>query len=356
MEFTVKQLKEKIKELGVKVPSSYRKDQLILLYEGALKIKGGGVGDTTPQKAVHLKYTPVIAYTDLNYVEHLSTFGWAITEVPNFNYVEIRDGLLSWINSVCPKFEINNKETWISKNIPYNLHGIFKNWVGHLEPIWKTREACIPIFEKIWKTDELLSSFDGFCLLSNTQGSKYYKQWMHCDQGKIWPQFACVQGVVNLYDNGSNDGGTLLMSGSHLKFKEYFDAHPIDGINSFNPIDPLDPILKDCPIYKPCLKAGEILLFDSRTFHCNIAPTSSNTRMCVYVSMQPRKYASESDLNKRVKLYETGRMTGHWCYGEFFNLSPVEPNPLYTKDLPKPTSIEIAPLNPVRKKLIGYPN
>jgi ectoine hydroxylase-related dioxygenase (phytanoyl-CoA dioxygenase family) len=175
---------------------------------------------------------------------------------------------------------------------------------------------------------------------------------MHSDQGRIVSHFACVQGAVNLYSNESEDGGTLLMQGSHSKFSEYCASHPIDGIKAFFPIDPEDSLLADCPVIKPCLNEGEILLWDSRTFHCNVTPVSQHPRMCIYVSMMPKSYAAEYELQKRRKLAQGGRMTGHWCYGPFFSINPKEPNPMYTKDLPQPQT-EIAEMTPARKALIG---
>lgn len=51
---------------------------------------------------------------------------------------------------------------------------------------------------------------------------------MHCDQGRTVPYSANIQGAINLFANGPEDGGTLLINNSHNKFTEYFERHPID--------------------------------------------------------------------------------------------------------------------------------
>lgn len=75
--------------------------------------------------------------------------------------------------------------------------------------------------------------------------------------------------------------------------------------------------------------------------------------MCTYVSYQPRSGATQEELNKRITLYQKGRMTGHWCYGPWFKETPEHPH-TYGKPYNKPPIIEIAPLTPIRKRLIGY--
>jgi len=122
------------------------------------------------------------------------------------------------------------------------------------------------------------------------------------------------------------------------------------------------PLLASRPLIKICAPKGSIILFDSRTFHCGVAPFGSvlredNTprfRMCNYVSMQPRSSATEKELAKRISLYEKGRMTGHWCSGHYFKENPENPRTYGSTVNNRPEVIEIAPLNPLRMRLIGY--
>lgn len=138
------------------------------------------------------------------------------------------------------------------------------------------------------------------------------------------------------------------------------NRHKSEGI-TWGPSDMSDPLLADKNIIKICAPTGSLILFDGRTFHCNVHPHGSilredNTprfRMCTYVSMQPRNGATEKELAKRIKLYEKGRMTGHWCYGPWFKETAEHPH-TYGGQNNKPEIIEIAPLNKLRRRLVGY--
>ena len=92
----------------------------------------------------------------------------------------------------------------LSKNYPPVLHGGMIQYVGHSKPQWSLRKRSIPLFQKLWKTDYLKSSFDGFCFMN---GNRNYQKvpinsFLHCDQsptkGKVWS----YQGVLTLTDAG----------------------------------------------------------------------------------------------------------------------------------------------------------
>jgi len=355
-QYTVKQLKEGLTQLGFKAPYGMLKADLVKYYEGAVYMVQNSIPKTNPNRDKVITYTPVVSDPKLSMMEHLSLYGWAIDKVPNYNPEDIRNMFLAWLHKVCDEFDPKDSDTWNRENVPYRDRGLLRRWIGHSDFVWKTRIACIPIFEKIWGTKDLLTSFDGGAFMKSLRYGKEYKtkHWMHCDQGRDITHFACVQGVVNLFENGPLDGGTILVSGAQHKFVEYINKHPVDGIGRLFPIDPFDPILKDCQIVKPCLKPGEILLFDSRVFHCNTNPKSNNPRMCIYVSMMPRQYCGQEDLNKRIKAFEEGRTTCHWAYGPEFSVVPLSSNPLYSKGLPVPKQVETTVLTEDMKKLIGY--
>jgi hypothetical protein len=69
--------------------------------------------------------------------------------------------------------------------------------------------------------------------------------------------------------------------------------------------------------------------------------------------MQPRNGCSAKELDKRITLYEKGRLTGHWCYGPWFKETAEHPR-AYGGHINRPTTVEIAQLNPLRRRLIGY--
>ena len=287
-----------------------------------------------------------------NWRQHLVEHGWATVKIPNFDSVAAVQGFLQMLHKFCPSFDPNNTNTWYPDNMPPNFRGVFTHYVGHEEWIWKVREACYPIFSQIWQTNDLLTSFDGCCLLHGTYNN--HKNWLHCDQGRLYRNMCCIQGLVNLLDNGPHDGGLVLIPKSRDYFSEYLDDHMEQGWDGFYPIDYDDHRVKQSKVVKVCGNAGEIFLWDSRIFHCNVPPVNHNSvRMCTYVCMLPTVNATPDIIQKRIKFYEEGRMTSHWPYGEFFRDNGKHPHNR-GKQVIKIEQPVIAELNPLRSKLIGY--
>lgn len=374
---TVADLTKMCESLGKKPPSSLRKNDIINFYIGLEKMKREQIPSTHKYTGDDLTYVPV--YMELrsssknepdlpegdtepsmaaaqptvkSWRQHLQREGWATVSVLE-NPEETEDAFYTWLEGACDRFKRDDPSTWNNKNIPPNLHGIFKHFIGHTELVWKVREKCFDVFSEIWQTQDLLTSFDGGCFLPQSKAKKV--QWIHNDHPRahIGAGCSCIQGLVNIRDNGPEDGGLLLMEGSQHFFDEYMERHPIDGFG-FCPADMDDIHLKQCRPIKICAKAGEIILWDGRIFHCNVSPVIENhLRMCIYVSMQPKIGASEAEIKRRISYYEKGRMTGHWCYGPYFLETGKEPR-TYGNEIVRPNCIEIAPLNDLRKKLIGY--
>jgi hypothetical protein len=67
----------------------------------------------------------------------------------------------------------NKPETQVlGKNYPSGMHGGMIQYIGHSRPQWEIRRLCKPLFERIWRTKQLKSSFDGFCFMN---GRRNYK-------------------------------------------------------------------------------------------------------------------------------------------------------------------------------------
>jgi len=310
---------------------------------------------------------------NVDWWEHLHKEGWAVVEIENWK-AEFVDRFFDWFESCSSEsgdssssgFKRDDPETWKNKQMPSMIHGILKHYFGHTEFQWQIRELCGPIFSKIWKTpvEDLLCSFDGGCFMPAVLKEELLKskskQWYHHDTTRDFPGFCCVQGVVNFVENGFEDGGLVLLEGSKHVYNEYMEKHPTYGF-VWQPCDMSDPLLSNLKHIKICAPAGHLILWDGRMIHCNVAPWSNDGndkgryRMATYVSMQPRVSATTSELEKRKNWYKTGRMTGHWCYGPYLQSNSENPR-TYGQSGPivKPSTIEIAELNPLRKSLIGY--
>jgi Phytanoyl-CoA dioxygenase (PhyH) len=221
--------------------------------------------------------------------------------------------------------------------------------------MWEMRELCAPIFARIWDVapEDLLTSFDGTSFQRFSNRSKY-EHWMHVDQNRSLTDFTCVQGAVNLLPNKEKDGGLIVIEGSHNLFNDYMESRPSEGITGWTSIDMNNPIISELPIVKICANAGDIILWDSRTFHCGFYPLEGHgPRMCIYVSQQPRDRASKKTLDKRIEYFEGLKMTNHWCYDPHMTSGFYIRS--YGKAVVKPLhDVEMPDLNPLCRRLVGY--
>jgi ectoine hydroxylase-related dioxygenase (phytanoyl-CoA dioxygenase family) len=233
------------------------------------------------------------------------------------------------------KFKKDDKNTWTkSANMPYMLHGGMIQYVGHSQFQWDLRAECSEIFAKVWETakTDLATSFDGFCFMS---GEKSYKKkfdnsFLHTDQSPNKNALWSYQGLINLIDCGSSAGGFVCVPKSNLLHRKYFeDRYKLDDPkfkgNWYLFTDEekeKEQILNDT-IKVNCM-AGDFILWDSRTFHCNQTPTDKTSRACVYICMLPKSHVTKNIVEKREKAFEGKRCTGHHP-GDGFKMFPKLP-------------------------------
>ena len=136
-----------------------------------------------------------------NWLDFLDTEGYVvirdiISESKNIELVKIFKN--EWCK-VSPKFDWNDKSTWTTTNSPivWGKGSAVFNGFGHSEFMWKIRsinKVQIP-FKKIYKTDKIATSFDGFSVfISNKQKSN---KWLHQDQRSNDKRLS-IQGALNL--------------------------------------------------------------------------------------------------------------------------------------------------------------
>lgn len=307
-----------------------------------------------------------------------------------------------WLEALNPNIKRTDKSTWVGKQYPATRHGIFKEYnIGQAQFIWDVRDEdnIVSVYRHLWGTDNLLTSFDGACFVHPSQGE--WHENPHTDQGAILKvrdymtpktspfskaqsvrDFACVQGLLNLRENGPKDGGFVAYRGSHKGHCKFFEKAGLEDYSenwftfeSFSKLtkqltekytkellrkyvdkgkivlsegetlskisksnktskeygaieekakklakDKIKKIKKLAEKHlqkyervKVCMNPGDFVIWYSRTIH-TVSPTQSdNHRMCVYVSMLPRKYASPRDLKKRIEYFEGLRTTSHWA-------------------------------------------
>ena len=233
-------------------------------------------------------------------------------------------------------------------------HGIYKyHRAGHTKHGWyiRTRPEIQDIFKKIWKTDDLVVSFDGCCYISK-ENSQKDKIWTHTDQSSKSSELICIQGLVALTSN--KERTLVVYEGSHKLHHSYFKEkrEPIEKrlinikkeLKEIKDEEKINILKKDkqtleCELKKlnqnwqlidhEVLKkisgqkrilevpAGALVLWDSRTFHQNqYGKPKSEDRIVQYVSYLPKKNSLNSKVmqKKRLKYFQEQRTTSHWAY------------------------------------------
>lgn len=176
-----------------------------------------------------------------------------------------RDDLSSW------KYWMANAANGIAGGYSGSNHNEF-SWNSRTLPLVKTA------FAKIWDDEEeLIVSYDAcgaFRPFSHNKGWLTNGGWWHVDQnhqrgahrqGKV-----TVQGLVTYYDATAETGGLCVIPGSHRHHAEVCMRAPSARMNiDYVSIPRNDPVLTSQQAILVCAKAGDLILWDSRTVHCN---------------------------------------------------------------------------------------
>ena len=193
-------------------------------------------------------------------------------------------------------------------------HGIIKfHEVGQQRHAWyiRTRKNVQNVFKEIWKTDEIVVSFDGCCYIP-ADCKKKDNIWTHIDQAPIKKGLKCIQGFVALTDN--TERTLVVYEGSHKLHEEYAKEYNLTSTKDWLLIEHnyLDKISDKKRVLN--VKAGSLVLWDSRTFHQNQYGNINEERIVQYVSYLPRCNLTKKMLEKRQKYFTDKRTTSHWAY------------------------------------------
>lgn len=245
------------------------------------------------------------------YVKELQENGYTV--IPDIlSKSEVEEALKLFKNwqSTIPNHNYIHKRT--------SPHGIYKfHEVGHQEHAWfiRTRPKVKEIFASIWKTDNLVVSFDGSCWIpKDFKGKDTF--WCHSDQAPKDKEFKCVQGVIGLTDN--KERTLVVWEKTHIIHYEYFKSIGREGDSKAWQKIPDIHEEKLKPLRKVLhIPSGAIALWDSRLFHQNqYGAENSEERIVQYICMLPREHhLNNSNMSKkRLKYFEERRTTSHWPY------------------------------------------
>lgn len=253
-----------------------------------------------------------------------------------------------------PEVKRNDPATWRDENwVADTTVGIMSGYgIGQSAFMWysrllpKVRQA----FALAWGNDDLLVSYDGCGIFRPPEVNPKWKTrgaWYHIDQNCYKrPGLNAIQGLVNYFPSGPNDGGFVVVPKStHMiddaflkipdicspKGRDYVRMYPDyffwkearDVIGKRNESNRYDML----PV-KLVVEAGDMILWDSRAIHCNHPVTKNDPspdalthlkRLTAYICMTPSSLAKNiEELAKyRVLAFQKGITTTHWPH-EFY--------------------------------------
>ncbi len=212
---------------------------------------------------------------------------------------------------------------------------MLQDTLAHEEFMWTVREHpnVLKIYEQIYGTTKLLSSFDG-AMFGRPPETKYVTSpktsWVHTDQNLVpedikikdvyYSKYYSVQGVANFGDVGDLDASLFIGPKSHLYHRQLFKFNGNKPIGNWYLCDKkdLDWLMKTKKVnfVKVNAPAGSLILFDSRCIHSGYPAQKKRPkpkfRYVIYVALTPAERASERDYSKKIQSIKEGRCTTHW--------------------------------------------
>jgi hypothetical protein len=250
----------------------------------------------------------------------------------------------------------NNASTW--HRIRANQFGLISSYgAGQSQFAWfirslqKVRQA----FAFMWGTDDLIADFGGFGVFLPL--TRTAEAWYHVDQNSgSRPGLQTYQSFVSLYEQNDSTGGLVVVPRSkwhHAAFCNRSMAYwGLPPTHHFLHAPPDDPNLAlGRPVFVRA-NAGDMVVWDSRTLHCNtnsrprsewalgddgddkerhtVGATDPKQqqqpqqqqqqqqqqqlqRVIALVALSPRKFATEEVMKKRRSAVVRRQTTSHWA-------------------------------------------
>ncbi|ORY60383.1 hypothetical protein BCR35DRAFT_346935 [Leucosporidium creatinivorum] len=272
---------------------------------------------------------PPFPYADLlskgpygDWRDDLAQDGYVVVKaaIPRNRALQLRDAAFSWLESFGRGFQRDDPSTYGQEFLPmHNGRGMYSSYGFQQEQwVWDVRlePGVKAAFAKLWGTDKLVSSMDGGAIMlpGQTPPAELDANWAHIDCSPSRVGFFAAQGIINLQDNGPDDGGLVVMKGSSRLMKEFFDEHgrpPVPPVGEkidwhmFTEEDKQWFFARGCEWLKVEAEAGDLILWSSGTIHQNTPPKGSRDRTVTYVCMGPAHIVTPADQEVRTAAFKS---------------------------------------------------
>ncbi|KAF3012256.1 hypothetical protein E8E14_011410 [Neopestalotiopsis sp. 37M] len=247
--------------------------------------------------------------------------------------------MFSWLEDFNLGFDRNDLSTAREKHLPIINEKGMCWWysLAHEDFVWRMRSepGVVSAFEKVYDTSDLIVSFDALNFtFPGRDDLPPNKPWPHQDQSPETHGFRCLQGLINLLPNGPADGGLIVCKGGHLLSEQFHeemkDEARIKGFfeewYGFTDAGMRWLESKGLEWVKVCAEPGDLLIWDSRTPHYNLASTTKAPRFCTYVCYMPVSDVTQDDLKRKKAAFEDCRTTSHWPNAHFLGAKDAQRN------------------------------
>lgn len=188
--------------------------------------------------------------------------------------------------------------------------------------IWTERAKLLPS-QRVYTPSDMLSSADGLSVYLNTPDSRGGFQrvghsWLHWDRSPE-DRTPSIQGFLNFMPTPEHGAALEVLLRSNQYQQEFAARFPDTKAKRFHILESPDQLAfytteMGCDHVCIAAEPGDLVLWDSRLIHCGRAATRQASllkRMVVYVSMQPKHWATPRDLELKRRAYKQLRSTSH---------------------------------------------
>jgi ectoine hydroxylase-related dioxygenase (phytanoyl-CoA dioxygenase family) len=212
---------------------------------------------------------------------------------------------------VNPKLSRHDADTWGKPNWfgeGADRNGIISSQnIHHSDFAWNARllPSVKQAFSNIWRSSDLITSFDAVNAFRPWKRNKEWLTeggWWHIDQNAALDGHAgkvCVQGLVTYYDCTADSGGLCVIPKSHLHHdalcqqSDCAKALKMDFI-TMRTAELRSLLGEEVAAHMVAARAGDLILWDSRTVHCNAPALTASDYIAKTTS--PRRRLSQDKL------------------------------------------------------------
>lgn len=276
--------------------------------------------------------------------DYLNKYGVAVLldVLDPFSCQEFEDGIWRVLNTVSQEYEspINKQDPVSYHNLtylsPYHKTLVRSCGIPHAQEVWDIRQdsrvvkAFADMYGEGYDRNFMLSNVNGMLISMPPEatGSNYLcNNDLKLRINQHWKKSIKrnIEGQVNITNIEAGDSTFLCIPGSNRYFNEFFKVFLTkSNIRQFDLKDGhVDWFINECNLRPVAMTApkGSITFYDSRTACCDIAPVigrpnPGNIRMSLQVSMSPKNYHSDRNIDKIKKGFEQSKITEnipHYC-------------------------------------------